>query len=264
MIIHKGNLSAPMGYRNNIPIWDGKKVVVTPPSELPFYLTNISNTQGTLKVNRDDTSAPTFTLYYSYDNTTWQSVYLSGSGDKTICTVDPSSRVYLRAVVERWCGHPDVHRNIIRFDQDYKIGGRIVSLLYGANWEGKEQVKNEWSFCYMFGGQTHLIDAGDLILPEYTNYVDTYNYIFRDCTNLIKAPYLPTLVVPKAGYYFMFSGCRSLAEIRCNATDVSAAVATTRWLENVSSTGVFYKNASMNSWSRGVDGIPTGWTVVDL
>lgn len=62
----------------------------------------------------------------------------------------------------------------------------------------------------------------------------------------------------------MFKGNGSLTEVTCLATSfVSDTIPTKNWLLNVSPTGTFYKHPDMNDWPTGVDGIPSGWTVVD-
>jgi len=62
-------------------------------------------------------------------------------------------------------------------------------------------------------------------------------------------------------YYCMFSGCSRLNSIKCLATDISATSCTLLWVQNVSATGTFVKATSMNSWTTGTSGIPSGWTV---
>lgn len=59
----------------------------------------------------------------------------------------------------------------------------------------------------------------------------------------------------------MFIGCYRLNYIKCLATDISAASATTEWVSGVSSTGTFVKPAEMTSWPTGANGIPSEWTV---
>jgi len=61
----------------------------------------------------------------------------------------------------------------------------------------------------------------------------------------------------------MFDGCTSLNYIKCLATNISSSSCLNNWVNNVSSTGTFVKNASMSSWSTGSSGIPTDWTVQD-
>ena len=85
--------------------------------------------------------------------------------------------------------------------------------------------------------------------------------MFGNCTSLTAAPQLPATTLTSACYYYMFSGCTSLNYIKCLATDISAYSCTEGWVDGVASTGTFVKASSMASWSTGVDGIPTGWTV---
>ena len=61
----------------------------------------------------------------------------------------------------------------------------------------------------------------------------------------------------------MFNGCTSLNYIKCLATDISTFNCTSNWVNGVASTGTFVKASSMTSWTTGVKGIPSGWTVQD-
>lgn len=45
------------------------------------------------------------------------------------------------------------------------------------------------------------------------------------------------------------------------ATDISASNCLNNWVNGVSSTGTFVKNAAMTSLPTGASGIPSGWTV---
>ena len=47
------------------------------------------------------------------------------------------------------------------------------------------------------------------------------------------------------------------------ATDISASSCLANWVSGVSSTGTFTKAASMTSLPTGINGIPSGWTVVN-
>lgn len=61
----------------------------------------------------------------------------------------------------------------------------------------------------------------------------------------------------------MFAGCTNLNYVKCLATDISADYCTINWLDGVAATGTFKKATGMEDWTTGVDGIPTGWTVID-
>jgi hypothetical protein len=61
----------------------------------------------------------------------------------------------------------------------------------------------------------------------------------------------------------MFYGCSSLNEITCYANDISASNCTTGWVSGVSVSGTFYKKGSASWVIDSVDGVPTGWTVIE-
>ena len=63
----------------------------------------------------------------------------------------------------------------------------------------------------------------------------------------------------------MFSGCSSLNEVTCFATDISAEGCTYNWLSGVAPTGTFNKSILMNDWTLdSPSGIPEGWTVNEV
>ena len=119
--------------------------------------------------------------------------------------------------------------------------------------------------CYggMFSGCTSLTTVQN-ILPATTLTQFCYYDMFKGCTSLTTSPILPAEILNSYCYYSMFSGCSNLQTIKCYATDITATSATEFWVQNVHSTGTFYKNADMNSWSNGINGIPYNWTVVDV
>ena len=61
----------------------------------------------------------------------------------------------------------------------------------------------------------------------------------------------------------MFYDCTSLNEVTCLATNISAVGCTSSWLHNVDSSGFFWKDANMSSWTTGENGIPLDWEVGD-
>lgn len=116
-------------------------------------------------------------------------------------------------------------------------------------------------YCYqnMFQNCTSLVSAPEL--PATTLAISCYRQMFQGCNRLTTAPELPATTLTDYCYRQMFASCTSLNNITCLATDISASNCTTNWLNIVSSTGTFTKAASMSSWTTGVDGIPTNWTV---
>ena len=117
--------------------------------------------------------------------------------------------------------------------------------------------------CYMemFSGCENIAEAPKL--PATTLANSCYADMFMGCTSLTKAPDLPAETLVEACYIDMFSGCTNLNYVKCLATDISADYCTVDWLYDVAATGTFVKAQGMIAWTTGVDGIPTGWTVLD-
>jgi hypothetical protein len=85
--------------------------------------------------------------------------------------------------------------------------------------------------------------------------------MFQSCDSLITAPELPATTLDEGCYQFMFNRCTSLNYIKCLATDISAGKCTQYWVNEISGTGTFVKNPDMTSWTTGIRGIPSGWTI---
>lgn len=121
-------------------------------------------------------------------------------------------------------------------------------------------------YCYanMFQGCTSLTTAPE-ILPATTLPEGCYSMMFFNCPSLEKAPKLPAKNVPTVTCYSMFANCSNLKHIECLAETWVEPEGYNMgsfgyWVNGVSETGTFVKAANAN-WTRGVNGIPTGWTV---
>ena len=97
-------------------------------------------------------------------------------------------------------------------------------------------------------------------LPATTLKDYCYALMFQACTSLTTAPVLPATILTPQCYRYMFYGCTSLNNITCLATNRSALACTYYWVNGVASSGTFTKSSSTN-WSKGVSGIPSGWTI---
>ena len=60
----------------------------------------------------------------------------------------------------------------------------------------------------------------------------------------------------------MFRGCRKLNYIKMLATDIYANDCLYNWVSGVASSGTFVKNKDATWNVAGVDGVPSGWTIV--
>ena len=115
--------------------------------------------------------------------------------------------------------------------------------------------------CYhqMFKGCTNLVTAPELPAETLAGYC--YSEMFRDCTSLTTVPELPATTLANGCYNNMFNGCANLNYIKAMFTTTPSSTYTYRWVYGVAASGTFTKAASMNSWTTGENGIPSGWTV---
>ena len=122
--------------------------------------------------------------------------------------------------------------------------------------------------CYfsMFQGCSALTTA--TALPATQLAERCYQQMFRECINLTAAPALPAETLASRCYYQMFYRCSKLATVTCLATsDIGVSNSTTNWLQSagteVQGTKTVYTSSSAN-WPTGNNGIPGGWTRVDV
>lgn len=119
----------------------------------------------------------------------------------------------------------------------------------------------EMCYYHLFSGCTGLRIPPEL--PATTLATGCYRSMFQYCVSLRDAPLLPAPVVPASAYSWMFGYCSSLTGVTCLAEDISANNSTDSWLRRANSSGTFTKSPNMTGWTRDVNGIPTGWTVID-
>ena len=116
----------------------------------------------------------------------------------------------------------------------------------------------EYCCSNMFAG-TGITNAPKLPATTLANYC--YNGMFRGCTSLVTAPKLPAVTLSPGCYNNMFNNCSSLNKVEALFTTTPGQDYTYNWLQGVSSTGTFIKNANA-SWNvTGTSGVPTNWTV---
>jgi len=243
------------------------------------YLTFVAKTSGTFVFSGTSTSN---TISYSTDNgNTWSTSSQGGT-----INVNANDIVL-------WKGNLRISGNsgVCRFSggtASFDVQGNIMSLLYGDNFVGKTSISDSYLFFALFQS-AKIVNAENLILPATTLYYGCYNSMFSGCTSLITAPQLPAttlaqycyqsmfqgctslttapdLLAPTLAnrcYYYMFYGCTKLNYIKMLATDVSATNPFYYWVRNVASSGTFVKYSS-TSINRGNNGIPNGWTIVNI
>jgi hypothetical protein len=139
--------------------------------------------------------------------------------------------------------------------------GNIMSLLYEDDFEGKLTIPRDCCYYKMFQDCESLTTAPEL--PATTLAADCYHSMFSGCILLQTAPELPAAILTAYCYSEMFNNCSKLNYIKMLATDISASNCLDNWVSGVASAGTFVKPSNM-TLSTGVNGIPEGWTVVNI
>jgi hypothetical protein len=90
-----------------------------------------------------------------------------------------------------------------------------MSLIYGDNFIGEDELANGGQFAYLFsdynyGSSTLVVNAKNLILPAASLTPSCYTNMFYNCTNLTTAPELPATTLEEGCYSSMFAACYSL------------------------------------------------------
>ena len=317
-VIPQGNVIKVVDSQNRT-IWQK----ISPEYAVPFYVENITNSTETMFIGKTQNNAPTLTIEYSLDKSTWSTLGNTSRDNRLTWSLNPGDKLYLRCLTNGVWGMGANDYNYIRGVS--KVGGNIMSLLYGSNFNGAEDSfpsSTNWQFSYIFANNTTLLSAADLLLPvkNLTGYC--YNGMFNACTSLTAAPNLPSTnlangcyenmfgfcsslvtapdlpattlyqgcyanmfdncvrlrnvsILPALNlttqcYWRMFNQCVSLNNIKCLATNGTIVNTpadnvdpTYQWTNGVASTGIFYKSAGI-SWHSGIDGIPSGWTVIEV
>ena len=145
----------------------------------------------------------------------------------------------------------------------------------------------EWCYSGMFRGCESLTTAPKLPATEMKK--ECYSNMFLNCEKLTTAPELPAKTLAEGCYTYMFACCKKLSSVTCKATDLSADYCLDNWLwdagidESVTSKTIYISSAysayiaDMNGnlagtaddaqintnvpWVKGINGIPTGWTI---
>ena len=177
-----------------------------------FYVEDISGAANTLSITKSSASAPSITIEYSTDGELWQTLGTTSETSLAL-TIPANSKVYLRANADRWCNASSVnYYNNIDCAGYFNVGGSIMSLLAGSDYE-EAQLNNASNnaFCKLFSGDTRLVDASSLKLPNNVT-ANCYDSMFDTCTNLKNIPVLPATTLAGGCYSGMFRYCSSIYE----------------------------------------------------
>ena len=237
------------------------------PEHEPFYVENTTSNTQTLRIIGVDGKrgySGGFTVEYSSDKENW-TTFGTTSTTALRRTIAPGEKLYLRANTTGWSDSSG-EKGYTAITGVSKVGGNIMSLLYGANFTGEETTFPTGSTGYQFAGlfdsNTALENAADLILPA--ELMDRcYQEMFNGCTSLTTAPDLLQARLAGFSYLKMFYNCTNLNYVKCLLVTGHIGYDNLYWMTNVGASGTFVKAAGV-SWPTGADGIPSGWTVEEV
>ena len=247
------------------------------------YLTFTILTSGTIKWNSIG-SGQAKTIQYSLNDGAWTTITASSS---TTINVVAGDKVRFKGSNTSYAKDKSNYSGFEGGTATFDIEGNIMSLIYGDNFEGQTTMTGTYNFCSIFK-LAECVSAENLVLPatSLTNYC--YRAMFSRCSTLIIAPQLPATTLATGVYWYMFescnittapdllattlvnecygnmfTGCSKLNYIKCLATSgFNTTNCLIGWVTAVSSTGTFVKDSN-TTWTNGVNGIPTGWIVID-
>ena len=228
------------------------------------------------------------TISYSVDDgDTWTEITATTAG--TAINVGAGDKVLLKGVNAKYANDKNNYSGFDGGTATYNIEGNIMSLVSGDSFTQATAFtsSNAYVFCSLFK-QSNAVSAKNMVLPVMTLSDDCYRAMFSKAHSLVEAPELPANTLSKECYWYMFEecpitkapvlsaetlavgsygymfiNCSNLNYIKCLATNISAATATTGWVTSVASSGTFIKSALMSNWTIGNNGIPTNWVVYD-
>ena len=174
-----------------------------------FYVEDISGSDNTLSITKNNSSAPTIEVFKSTDKVNWSSIGNTSTTAIT-ATIPANGKLYLKATTNAWGANPyTVMGNVITVSGNHNVGGNIMSLLYGDSFTNQTTLNN-YSFVKLFFNDTKLVNISSLELPATTLATGCYQQMFYGCTSLTTAPALPATTLAQSCYQSMFAGCTAL------------------------------------------------------
>ena len=177
----------------------------------PFYIEDMSGSDNTVSIVKNNSSSRTLTIEKSTDGGMWETMGTTSTTAIT-ATIPANGKLYLRCNTTTWANNSYYYNNI-NTTGNCNIGGNINSLLYGntfnAQTEFPSNVDTNTLSC-LFILNTHIINAENLLLPATILTNSCYVGMFNSCTSLTTAPALPATTLAQSCYSSMFRGCTSL------------------------------------------------------
>lgn len=230
-----------------------------------FRLTAIEDSVFTLTIPSQVTASQIVDVSYSIDEgTTW----VTTSNSSSAVTITTPQVMTGDSVI--WKGHASQwgvnNYNFAAFTSTGKFNvSGLISYLFTESKTSPTQKSR--LFSGMFYGSSNLVSAKDLEIPDIPQTTSSNShicaYMFQNCTSLTTSPTLQFKSLMTNHFLRAFQGCSQLSSITMLATSVSANNCLYSWTNGVAASGTFTK-ASGVTIPSGVNGIPNGWTVVEV
>lgn len=193
-------------YDNLLMSYFGVKEFSETNTKTYFFIENTSYNSTIRLQTTANGDAPDPIVEYSDDGFIWNS--------GTYIDLEPNKKKYIRRKVDSWYYNDGTNNGYQGFDgrvgyndAKLKIGGNIMSLLYGDTFNGQTEFPNgssrNFSQLFQYGGVS---DISDLILPATTLTEDCYRNMFYSSEFLTSAPLnlLPATNLANGCYDGMF------------------------------------------------------------
>lgn len=212
---------------------------------LHFALTSNQNVETKIMLLKDNMFDG---LKYSIGGTGWKDA-------ETSIIIPPKETVYLKAT---GCNSSEGSWSL---PDSFAISGNIMSLVYGDDFLDKIEIPKGNSFQYLFY-YSGVISVDSNFLPATILTDGCYSHMFYYCNSLRKAPELPATILAPSCYSRMFYYCKNLNYIKAMFTTMPSSSYTSYWVNGVATSGTFVKNKDATWDVTGVNGVPSGWTII--
>lgn len=230
----------------------------------PFFIKNESADVAQIKIYKRGNDSPSIEIDISQNAKDWETIGTTSTNGLSI-NILPYSRLYLRAETSSWSSSSSFgSNNSINVNKNYSIGGNLLSLLYGEEFNGQTECKNDSAnaFLGLFFKEEYLVDASSLQLNAGIVPMGAYDSMFHFCYNLESAPIIKGQTFGNSSCSVLFKECSKINRIECHATNPTSQQFN-NWVQNVAPNGTFVKKRGV-TWPSGNSGIPTGWTVEEI
>ena len=187
-----------------------------------YFTTESQADNNTITLNVGSQVAPNNITYISYstDGTNWtRTDIVSGTAQAISVTLNTGQKAYWKGEGNSLgAGYTNSNYwSIFSATDNYKVYGNIASFFFGDNYIGKYTMPAGYNsgrnFQQMFSGDTHVTDAGNLIIPFYNCNNNACASMFSGCSALTHGPKFCFETVGTYSCQNMFNGCTSLIDV---------------------------------------------------